>query len=209
MDELAKYAGVGSLCAILGYFVRLLLDQRLRKELEDYKHGIQREVEGHKHTLAVLAKRLDFLNQERGKAALALVRLMKTAKMHVKLLVDLNQLGPVDQEKACRDSHAACGEVHNLIADSSFLFPKSLEDQMLKTRSALWTILDEATLLFQNAKAKGQSPSNDPRFQELWKKLRAEFEPLEAAMIAEIRALLGAADEDLINESSDRGRSRA
>lgn len=171
---------------IVGYLVRLLIEQRLKKELED-----------HKHALAVLGKRLDFLHQERGKAALSLVRLMKLAKMHVKLLVDPMQLGPVDQEQACKDAHAGCTEVHNLIAESSFLFPKPLEDQMLKTRSALWGILDEATLLFQEAKRKGESPFNDQHFRELWKKLRAEFEPLETAMIAEIRTLLGASDNDV------------
>lgn len=187
MDELFKVFGIGTVGAIVGYLIRLLIEQKLRKELED-----------HKHALAVLGKRLDFLHQERGKAALTLVRLVKTAKMHVKLLVDPMQLGPVDQEQACRDAHAGCTEVHNLIAESSFLFPKPLEDHMLKTRSALWSILDEATLLFQESKRKGESPFNDQHFRELWKKLRAEFEPLEAAMIAEIRTLLGATDGDSV-----------
>lgn len=121
---------------------------------------------------------------------------MKCAKMHVKLLVNPMQLGPVDQEKACQDTHMACTEVHNLIAESSFLFPKPLEDQMLETRSVLWSILDEATLLFQHAQSEGQSPFNDPEFRELWKKLRAEFEPLEQALIAEIRSLLSATLDD-------------
>lgn len=185
MDELLKVFGIGSVGAIVGYLIRLLIDQQLRKELED-----------HKHALAVLGKRLDYLHQERGKAALTLVRLVKVAKSHVKLLVDPMQLGPVDQEQAVRDSHTACGELHNFIADNSFLFPKALEDRMLKTRSALWSILDKATLLFQEAKKKGQSPFNDQHFGELWKKLRAEFEPLENALIAEVRTLLGAAEDD-------------
>lgn len=189
MDELAKFLGAGSfglmLGGIVGYLIRLLIDQQLRKELED-----------HKHTLAVLGMRLDFLHQERGKSALALVRLMKTAKMHIKLLVDPMQLGPVDQDKACKDAHAACTVVHNLIAESSFLFPKSLEDQMLKARSALWSILDEATILLQHATGQGQNPFNDPTFRELWKKLRAEFEPLETSLITEIQSLLGTADDE-------------
>lgn len=189
MDELAKSFGYGSigfmLGAILAYLIKLLLDHQLRKELED-----------HKHALAVLGKRLDFLHQERGKVALTLVRLMKVAKMHVKLLVDRMQSGPVDPDQACKDAHAACTEVHNLIAESSFLFPQPLEDQMLKSRSALWSILDEATLLLQDAKGKGESPFSDPTFCELWKKLRKEFEPLETAMIAEIRTLLGANGDD-------------
>lgn len=185
MDELFKVFGIGTVGAIVGYLIRLLIEQKLRKELED-----------HKHALAVLGKRLDFLHQERGKAALATVRLVKVAKSHVKLVVNPRQLGPVDQEQAVKDSHAACTELHNFIADNSFLFPKPLEDQMLKTRSALWTILDEATLLFQEAQRKGESPFSNPTFHELWRKLRTEFEPLEAAMIAEIRTLLGAADDD-------------
>lgn len=188
MEALAKEIGVGPVWLIvggfIGYVIRLLVDQQLRRDLEGYKHA-----------LAVVGKRLDFLHQERGKAALSLVRLMKAAKMHVKLLVDPLQLGPVDREQACKAAHAACAEVHNLVADSSFLFPKSLEDQMLETRSSLWSILDAATVLFREASRKGESPFNDQNFRELLKKFRTEFEPLEAAMIAEIRTLLGATDE--------------
>jgi hypothetical protein len=144
----------------------------------------------------VLANRLDFLHQERGKSALALVRAIKTAKGHINLLVQPLQLGPVDLWKACRDSHAACQEVHNIIADSSFLFPKSLEEKMLATRSKLWAILDEATLLLDRSEQSKQSPFADPNFRNLWKKLQTEFEPLQTEMIAEIRSLLGANDED-------------
>ena len=185
MDELFKFFGIGTVGAIVGYLIRLLIEQKLRKELEDRKYA-----------LAVLGKRLDFLHQERGRAALSLVRLMKTAKMHIKLLVDPMQLVPVDQEQAYRDAHAACGEVHNLIAESSFLFSKPLEDQMLKSREVLWSILDEATTLFMRSQRKGEGPFNDQQFRELWRKLPAEYEPLEAVLIAEIRTLLGATDGD-------------
>lgn len=188
MDELAKCFGAGSfglmLGGIVGYLIRLMIDQRLRKELED-----------HKHTLAMLGKRLDFLHQERGKACLTLVRLVKAAKCHVKRLVDPMQLGPVNQEEACKDAHVACGELHNFIADNSFLFPKPLEDRMLKTRTALWSVLDPATTVLGDAMTKRKSSFDNPAFCELSRELRAEFEPLEAALIAEIRSLLGAADD--------------
>ncbi len=185
MDECAWLFGGGSLGAVVGYLARLLLEQRFRKELE-----------ADKHALTTLAQRLDFLHQERGKASLALVRLVGTAKMHVKLLVHPAQLGPVDQDEACKNAHAACGQLQNLIAESSFLFPKPVEDSMLRARSALWSILDEATLLYDHAKRRDESPFNTPAFGELWRRLRGEFDPLEAAMIAQIRTLLGAAIDE-------------
>ncbi len=196
MDQLLRILGIGSVGTIVGYLVRLLLEHYQQKKLEDYKRGIQKELEGYKNTLSVLANRLDFLHQERGKSALALVRAIKTAKGHINLLVQPLQLGPVDLWKACRDSHAACQEVHNIIADSSFLFPKSLEEKILATRSKLWAILDEATLLLDRSEQSKQSPFADPNFRNLWKKLQTEFEPLQTEMIAEIRSLLGANDED-------------
>jgi hypothetical protein len=195
MDQLLRILGIGSVGTIVGYLVRLLLEHYQQKKLEDYKRGIQKELEGYKNTLSVLANRLDFLHQERGKSALALVRAIKTAKGHINLLVQPLQFGPVDLEKACEDSHAACREVHNIIANSSFLFPKSLEDKMFATRSKLWSILDEATLLFKHSKGSGKSPFDNMDFRNLWKKMQTEFEPLEAEMTTEIRSLLGANDE--------------
>lgn len=185
MNELLSYVGVGSIGVLLGGLVRHLAGRLL-------DHRLQKVIEGYKHTLGVLAKRLDFLHQERGKASLNLVRLLKLAKMHVKLLVDPMQLGPVDQESAWKGAHTACTDVHNLIAETSFLFPKRVEDQMLKTRSALWGVLNEASVLLAESKRKNTNPFADPEFRQLWKKLRAEFEPLETALIAEIRSLLGA-----------------
>lgn len=185
MNEMLTYFGVGSIGGMLGGLVTHLAARLL-------DHRLQKAIEGYKHTLGVFAKRLDFLHQERGKASLKLVRLLKLAKMHVKLLVDPMQLGPVDQERACQDAHTACTDVHNLIAETSFLFPKPVEDQMLKTRSALWGVLDEASVLLADSKTNNANPFADPEFRELWKKLRAEFEPLETALIAEIRSLLGA-----------------
>ncbi len=67
---------------------------------------------------------------------------------------------------------------------------------MLATRSKLWAILDEATLLLDRSEQSKQSPFADPNFRNLWKKLQTEFEPLQTEMIAEIRSLLGANDED-------------
>lgn len=64
---------------------------------------------------------------------------------------------------------------------------------MLKARTALWSVVDKATTYLQTA--KGESPFNDPGFRELWKELRAEFDPLESALIAEIRSLLAATSE--------------
>lgn len=196
IEELAKYFGAASIGGLVGglisHLVSRLLDHRLQRAIEDYKRILQQDVEGYKHALNILANRLDFLHQERGKASLALVRLLKVAKMHVKLVVDPMQLGPVDKEVAWKDANAACTDVQNLIAETSFLFPTALEEQMLKTRSALWAVLDEATSYLQTAKEKNRSPYNEPGFRELWKKLRAEFEPLETALIGEIRSLLGA-----------------
>lgn len=55
MDDLASALGFSSfgvvLGAILGYLIRLLLEQQMRKQLED-----------HKHALTLLATRLDFLH---------------------------------------------------------------------------------------------------------------------------------------------------
>jgi len=189
MDELTKYFGAGSfglmLGGIVGYLIRLIIDQRLRRELED-----------HKHTLAVLGKRLDFLHQERGKACLTLVRLMKTAKGYVMLLVCPAQEGPVDQKKAWSGAHRSCQELQNFIAETSLLFPKSIEDQMLKVKLELWRFVDVGGVLLQEAESKEQSPFNLPAFRELWKKLQGDFEPLEKILIAEIRTLLGATTED-------------
>ncbi len=184
MDEFAKTAGYGSLGVILGgicgYLVRLLLEQRLRRELET-----------HKHTLTTLANRLDFLHQERGKAALDLVRLVKSAKMHIKLLIDPMQLGPVDRKQAAKDANIACTNLHNFIADSSFLFPKRIEAQMLEIRTTLWSILDEAVLQFPPDYPLEQRPD-----RTLWKTLRKELDPLEEAIIAEVRLMLGASADD-------------
>lgn len=198
MDQLLRILrilGIGSVGTIVGYLVRLRLEHYQQKKLEDYKRGIQKELEGYKNTLSVLANRLDFLHQERGKSALALVRAIKTAKGHIDLLVNPIQLEPVDLEKACKESHAACREVHNIIAISSFLFPKSLEGKMFTTRSKLWSILDEAELLLVDSKKSGTNPFDNMDFRNLWKKIQTEFEPLEAEMTTEIRSLLGANDE--------------
>lgn len=200
MGELVKDIGFGSFGAILGlvlgYLARLLLEQQFRKDLENYKRDIQKELEGYKHTFAVLANRLDFLHQERGKASLALVRQLKVAKAHVKLLVDAMPVTPVDHKRELRDAHAACTELHNMLVDTGFMFPEPIAEQMLNARLMLWSILDEATLLFSEASRTGKDRPSNSDCYELWKKLRAEFEPLETTMIAEIRTLLGAAEDE-------------
>jgi hypothetical protein len=179
--------GVGSIGAVLGGLITHVASRLL-------DHYLQRKIEGEKHILSVLGNRLDFLHQERGKAAVTLVRLVKAAKMHVKLIVDPVQPGPVDHESACQDAYTAHLKLHNFISHKSFLFPKPLEEQMLMTRDALWSVLSEANLWIK-AKHVGESLWDNDKYCQLSKTLKAEFEPLETNLTAEIRSLLAATSE--------------
>ncbi|MFG0291718.1 MAG: hypothetical protein ACF8MJ_01040 [Phycisphaerales bacterium JB050] len=189
MDGFAQAFGYGSALMLIGgvagYLIRLLIEHQLRRELESYKQ-----------TLSVLGKRLDFLHQERGKAALELVRCIKDAKSNLQMLVSPYQDGEVDQKQAWKDARSSYATLHNLIADYSFLFPKQLESRMEIASTSLWHVLAEAEIILADAQIKGANPFESEHFLKLSKRLRDEVNPIESSLIAQLRKLLNADADD-------------
>src|SRR5688572_14099316 len=81
------------LAGAIGFLSRKLIEQQLSKDLERYKSELIRAIEREKSALAVFASSLDYLHQERGKATIELIKLLKIAMGGLKQLVSPNTAG--------------------------------------------------------------------------------------------------------------------
>lgn len=183
MQDLWQAFGVGSLSGFCGGIVSFL-----SAKLIDHRLQVVRE--NHKHDLSTIANRLSYLHQERGKAAIDIVRAVKKAKMHLREFLHPAQLQHVDLGQAWQESKNSCTELHNLIAEKSFVFSVELESRLLVLRNEMWSLIDDASILFSDAQKRDLDVRSNAQFSQLWKRYDTVLGPLEKTLVTEIRSLL-------------------